>query len=440
MKKYKSIILILFIALVFLVNGCGHRAGTLEIGNDNYGTMTLANGIKVLVNQDKTTSLTSARILFGGGVLTETSDNNGVNNMMVKMLFKGNTNMTAEQITEELDFLGANLYASGYRDYAAISFTSLTENFEKVFDIVNNCITSPTFPTEELEKLKIEIEGNIKGANDNQSSASNKLFWKTAYGDREYGLYSDGTIESIKNITIDQIKKHYNKYVGGKNTVFSISTDFEVKDIDSIIIAGLNNIKPEAETVSAPQIELQQEHEGLIVFDRNQSFIYKGYIMEHLTPREFAYVHILNEIMGGNVGSRLWYLRQKEKLAYSVYTQYATDKYGSFFRAGIGTDTSKVSQALSSLEREFKLLIDEGITEQELTDAKINMKNNLMFRIDRKSNRANYMATYDYVGYNYRMVLDLIEMANTITADEVNKFVKSKFTEDKKYTSIVGKK
>ncbi|MFH2034952.1 MAG: pitrilysin family protein [Candidatus Zixiibacteriota bacterium] len=440
MKKYYILLSVLLMATLFLINSCGRRADTLTIGNDGYGTVTLANGIKVLVNQDKTTSLTSARILFGGGVLTETPENNGITNMMIKMLLKGNATMTAEQITEQLDFYGANISADGYRDYETISFTSLTENFDSVFKIVTECIVSPTFPESELAKLKVEIEGNIKASNDNQSAASSKLFWKTAYGNQNYGLPTDGTIESIQNITVAQIKSQYDKYIGGSNAIFAISTDLDVNDINNRVIPFLDKIKPTAEKVTPPTKELQSNHEGLIVFDRNQSFIFKGFILEHLSPKEFACVHLLNEVMGANVGSRLWYLRQKEKLAYSVYTQYATDKFGSLFRAGIGTDTSKVTQALSSLEREFKLLIDSGITETELTDARINMKNNLMFRIDRKSNRANNMAYYEYIGYNYRIILDLIAMADKITLKEVNDFVKKNFTEDKKYTSIVGKK
>ena len=149
---------------------------------------------------------------------------------------------------------------------------------------------------------------------------------------------------------------------------------------------------------------------------------------------------LLNEIMGNNVGSRLWYLRQKEKLAYAVYTQYMTDKFGAVFRAAIGTDTSKVKVALNSLGRDWNQMVEDGVTAEELQDARINMKNNMIYRIDRKSNRANYMAYYEYMGYGYRFVLDLIEMADRIDLDELNSFVKNEFTENRKFVSIVGKR
>ncbi len=68
------------------------------------------------------------------------------------------------------------------------------------------------------------------------------------------------------------------------------------------------------------------------------------------------------------------------------------------------------------------------------------MKNNLIYRIDRKSNRANYMAYYEHLGYGYRFVLDLIENADNITLDEVNNFVKYRFLDDRKYVAIVGKR
>jgi predicted Zn-dependent peptidase len=434
---YKAVILLLALSVLF---SCGQQTAQLELDPNGYGKTVMANGIRVLVNQDQTTSLTAARILIGGGVLTETAENNGVTNLMINMLLKGNGDMTAAEITEQLDFLGANVSADCYRDYSAISFTSLTENFDQVLEIISKSLLSPTFPPEELAKLKHEVEGNIKASNDNQSQASSKLFWKTAYGDQSYGLPTLGTEQSISNITPDDIKRHYREYCGGNNMVFSVATDLPAGQINSHIHKYLGNIKAGAQEITAPELSLQEEKTGFIKFDRNQSFIFMGVALDRAEPDEVAYLVLLDEVMGNNVGSRLWYLRQKEKLAYAVYTQYITDKFGAVFRAAIGTDTSKVRTALNSLDREWELLISDGVTTDELRDAKINMKNNLIYRIDRKSNRSAYMAYYEHLGYGYRFVLDLIEKADNITLDELNQFVKNRFSDDRKYVSIVGKK
>jgi len=436
--KLSISIIIVLTAVLWL--GCGSQGPTIETGADGYGKATTANGITVLVNHDETTSLTAARILIGGGVLAETIDNNGVTNLMTKMLLKGSDVMSGAEITEELDFLGASVRADCYRDYSAISFVSLTDNFERVMEIVSHCLVSPTFPEEEFEKLKHETEGTIKAADDNQSAASSKLFWKTIYGDQGYGLPTLGTIESIEGITVADIKKQYQKLVGGNNIIFSVSTDLPPAKISGIIRTGLEGIKPEVTPIAAPSLALQPEKDGFISYDRNQSFVYKGFAFNHLDSKEMTAVVLLNEIMGGNVGSRLWYLRQEEKLAYAIYTQYSADKYGAMFRAAIGTDTSKVKKALGSLDREWDRLVSDGITAEELDDARINMKNNLNFYIDRKSSRANNMAVYEYAGYGYRAILNMIEMTEKITLDEINNFIKSKFVDDRKYLSIVGKK
>ncbi|UCE65858.1 MAG: insulinase family protein [Candidatus Zixiibacteriota bacterium] len=436
-RDYRAIVILLVIALL---PGCGKQTAQLDIGPDGYGKTIMANGIRVLVNHDRSTSLTAARVLMGGGVLTENSENNGITNLMINMLLKGNDTMTAAEITEQLDFLGADVSSVCYRDYSAISFTSLTENFDRVLEIISQSLLSPTFPEDELGKLKHEVEGDIKASNDNQAQASSKLFWKTAYGDQYYGLPTLGTEQSISSITVDDIKKHYQKYLGGNNIIFSVATDLPAGQINAIIHERLGEIAPEADTLTLPELKLQDEKSGFIKYDRNQSFIFMGVMLNHLEPNEVPYLVLLNEIMGNNVGSRLWYLRQKEKLAYSVYTQYMTDKYGGVFRAAIGTDTTKVKVALNSLNRDWNRLIRDGVTMEELQDARINMKNNLIYYIDRKSNRANYMAYYEYMGYGYRFVPDLIEMADRINLDELNEFVKDEFTEDRKFVSIVGKR
>jgi len=440
MNKVKIFHALVILVMLTIALGCGRPAGTLEVGADGYGKTTLTNGVTVLVNYDEATMLTSTRILIGGGVLTETSENNGLNNLMMRMLLKGNAGMTASEITEQLDFLGASVSASGTRDYGAISFTSLSENFDEVFKIISQSVLTPTFPEEELRKLKHEVEGNIKSSEDNQSQSSSKLLWKTAYGNRGYGLSSQGTLESIAGITIEDIKKHYEKYVGGNNIIFSVATDIAVDKMMDMVGQNLSDLKEEAAPVPVPTLELQEDKEGFISYDRNQSFIYMGVALDHLTPEQTPYLILLNSTMGSGVGSRLWFLRQKEKLAYAVYTQYILSRYGAFFRAAIGTDTSKVKQALASLDREWKKMVEEGLTAEELTDAKVNMKNNLIFSIDRKGNRANNMAHYEYIGYNYRYVLDLIDMADQITLVDLNAFVKEKFTDERRFVSIVGKK
>ncbi len=425
---------------LMMILGCGHRADEVVIGPDGYGKTTLANGITLLVNHDETTSLTAARILVGGGVLSETAENNGISNLMIRMLLKGNDKMTAPEITERLDFLGANVNPTCFRDYTAISISCMTKYFDEVLEIVSQSLLAPTFPDEELVKLKHEVEGLIKASDDDQSSASSTLFWETAYGKQGYGLPTIGTAESVPGITVEDIREHFDRYVRGGNMIVSTATDLDAAQISTIISGRLEAVKAEFEPMAAPGIQLQEENEGFRSFDRNQSFVYTGAILDHLDKTEVACVALLHEVMGGNVGSRLWFLRQDEKLAYSVFTQYTIDKHGAAFRAAIGTDTSKVRLALASLDREWDKMVTEGVTPEELADAKVNMKNNLIYRIDRKSSRANNMAYYEYIDYDYRFILDLIAATDNITLEKINGFVKSNFTEDRRYTSVVGKR
>ena len=440
MKILKSIQAIALLTGLSFLYGCGDRLQPIEIGEKGYGKTTLANGITVLVNHDESTSLTGARILIGGGVLTETAENNGITNLMTKMLLKGNDVMTASEITERLDFLGASVSVYCYRDYSTISFAALSENFDEVLEIISRSLTAPTFPEDELSKLKQEVEGNIKASDDSQGQASSKLFWKTAYGNQGYGLPTLGTVEAISNITTEQISKHYDEYVGGKNIIFSIATDQPADRIVALVNSKLGVIKADARQIAAPPPTLQPEKTGFIPFERNQSFVFMGVALDRLKAAEVAYVALLNEIMGNNVGARLWYLRQKEKLAYAIYTTYDISKHCAAFRAAIGTDTTKVRTALASLDREWQLLVADGITADELADAKSNLKNNLIPQVESKSSRANYMAYYEYLGFGHRFVLDLIATVDDISVEQVNRFVSERFTKDRRYISIVGKK
>ena len=437
--KMKSLIFLLLAAAFLLQCKVQLPTDPLTIGADGYGKITLPNGLVAVVNQDKSTSLSAARIIIGGGLLTETAQTNGIGNLMIKMLLKGNSSMTANQISEQLDNLGATVSADCFRDYTAISLSCLTENLDKALGIIATSLQSPTFPEEELTKLKAEVDGQIKAANDNQTQASSDLYFKTAYGDQEYGLRMVGNPEVVAAMTAAEIRAYFEKYAGGKSMVVAISTDLPTEQIDQLIQSKFGPIKAEAAAIPAPKLTLQSEKTGFISFDRNQSFIFMGYVLDRQDAKGIAETNMLHQTMGAGVGVRLWYLRQTEKLAYAVYTQWQVAKYATQFRAAIGTDTSKVRQALASLEREWDRLVKDGITDMELANAKVNMKNGLISQIESKAGRANNMANYEYLGYGYHFVLDQIALADSISLAEVNDFVKTKLTNDRRYISVVGK-
>ncbi len=439
MKNITTKMTLGLILTALLIISCGQKPASITLDAEGYGRAALDNGVTVLINHDSSTPLTSFRLIMAGGVLAETADNNGITNLTTRMLLKGNAAMSAAQITDTLDFLGASVSIDCFRDYSTVSVTVLSEYIDEVLDIIAAGLNSPNFPEEELVKLKSEVEGEIKSLDDSQSQASYKLFWKTLYGDRAYGLPLLGTIPSIAKIGVDDIKAHYNKYIGGANMILSVSSDRAPEEIMPVVERTIGTVRSTAQSISRPALTLQNDKTGFINYDRNQSFIYTGVVLEKPKAIEVAYLRLLNEIMGNNVGSRLWHLRQTEKLAYSVYTQYAVDKYDAVFLAAIGTDTAKVKTALASLDREWAALVNDGITAEELTDAVTNMKNNLIYSIDKKSTRANNMAYYEYIGYGQRFVLDMIKMADNIKLNDLNNYVKTRFADDKRYTSIVGK-
>ena len=437
MRK-NTILIVLLLTFSWWVNSCAQKEA-IAIDPDGFGSTSLDNNVKILFNIDKTTSLTGARILIGGGILTETSENNGISNLTVKMLLKGNDQMNADQITEKLDFLGAQVAADCFRDFTAINIVCLSKNFEEAFNIISRSLIAPTFPETELEKLKIEIEGTIRAESDDQERSSAKLYWKTIYGDNAYGLPLYGTVENIRKIDAAAIKGHCQKYMGGNNIIVAFSSDLPLEKLMAIV-STLRELPSDAETIPTPNLQLQTGKEGFINYDRNQSFIFYGYPLKHLSAADVPLLMSANEVMGRGIGSRLWGLRQKEQLAYTVYSQFGLNKYDAIFRAGIGTDTSKVAIALASLDREMKKLYDDGITEGELADARVRIKNSLIYQIDQKEKRAINMAYYEFIGYGYKFINELIAGVDKVTVAEANRFIKENFTPDKLYLAVVGKK
>ncbi|UCD93342.1 MAG: insulinase family protein [Candidatus Zixiibacteriota bacterium] len=440
MKSLKYHLTAVLILASILTISCGQKDEIVSFDANGYGQTELNNGLKVLVNKDDFTSLTAARVLIGGGVFSEEPSRNGISNLMIKMLLKGNSQMSVDAISEQLDFLGARVDANCYRDYTAITFVCLSENFEDVLKIIGTSVLSPTFPKEELEKLKVEVTGTIKAQDDNQTQSASKLFWKTMYGNEHYGMPLTGTVESVESISVADIRARYDETVNTGNITLSVSSDIPANVLIPLLETTFATLpKAEMPELSA-QLTPRDEKEGFISYDRNQSFIFLGYPMPHLSAKEVSCMYLINEIMGRGSDARLWNLRREEKLAYAVYSEYALSKHCASFRAAIGTDTSKAKTAVASLKREMKKLYDEGITDAELAVARTNAKNSIIYDIDTKNGRTRNIAFYEQVGYGYKFPYELMAQVDRLTVDDVKNFIRSYFGEENQYLAIVGKK
>ncbi len=106
----------------------------------------LANGLRLLVKEDHRLPFVEFRAAFKGGVLAETADNNGITQLLAKMLLKGTRRRTAEEIATEIESVGGSIDSYGGNNSFGVNAEVLSSDFATGLDSLADVLLNPTFP------------------------------------------------------------------------------------------------------------------------------------------------------------------------------------------------------------------------------------------------------------------------------------------------------
>ena len=121
----------------------------------------LDNGLVVLHAEKDSLPIVMVTIVIRASLMDERAEKAGLANLTATMLTEGTKNRSAEQISEEIEFIGASIGASVNDDYTIITLSVLKKDIEKGFDIVSDILLNPEFPEEDLKNKKRLIKGTL---------------------------------------------------------------------------------------------------------------------------------------------------------------------------------------------------------------------------------------------------------------------------------------
>src|SRR5204863_5388590 len=132
--------------------------------------------------------LVSVRAVAQGGLLSETTETNGISHLVGELLVRGTERFTPEQVVDEIDAMAGNIAGLAGRNSLGVRGDFLKETWDRGFDLFTSCLLEPTFQPEELEKeRKTQIE-DIASRQDNLSAVVFDLFARALFDKHPYRL------------------------------------------------------------------------------------------------------------------------------------------------------------------------------------------------------------------------------------------------------------
>ncbi len=336
----------------------------------------LKNGLTVLILEDRRAPYVNLQLHIGGaGALFEPADATGLANTTALMLREGTKTRTSVQIAEAIDRLGAAIGAGssfGAPD-TVLSASGLSDNFDAWLDIVVDILLHPSFPADELEKLKQRQRAQLRQQRSSSGFLIRERFNRAVYGDHPAANVAP-SLASIDRFNRETLERwHRNRYAP-QNAILGIAGDVHAKELIGKLEKRLAVWKKSGPKQVWPRDPAPARARRVLLVNRPnsvQTAVALGNIAIDRRSRDYMAMVVMNYVIGGGVSSRLFLnLREGKGYTYGVYSDFSAQRYPGPWRAAGNMRTEVTEGALVEFFNEIRRMRDEKVTAVELEASK----------------------------------------------------------------------
>lgn len=382
------------LTLALLASATGIAAG--EAVNRH----VLANGLTVLVRENRGAAVVAVSLQVRAGTLFEGADTAGITNFLQRSMLRGTARRTARELAEAAEEIGGGLEASGDIEYAEVRGEALARQWEALLRLIAEVALEPTLPADEVEKERRVILAQIRSRGDVPFQRAFDGLIADLYGAHPYAWPAAGRSDIVQRVTRQALLDHHRAIYRPERLVLAVSGAVPGARVLKVAEAlfGKAGAPGAGRGEDRPAVAARR---GRRVIERaaQQAQILVGYLGPGLAEPDYPAVKVLGALLGGGMSGRLFVeLRDKRGLAYSlgVVTPFRTGP--GLVAAYLGTAPQNAEAAEAGVLREIERVRVDGASESELARAKAYLLGSLA--MDRRTNRRHawYMAFFEVVG------------------------------------------
>ena len=342
-------------------------------------TATLSNGAIVVLAQRKGVPLVELNFQFNFGYAQENNDELGYTNFMMDMLNEGTKKYSSLEFDQILDSLGSNIGFGSGLDSSFVSISSLKDNLDETLDLAKEAVMYPTFPLDEIERIKKQTLAAFKREEFRPASIAFRNIGNLLYGqDHPYGklLIGSGVSETITSLTQSDLSSIHKRTLNPKNLTFVVAGDISLDEITQTLEKKFGSWNAD---ISSPlkdlsNVELPDTRIVYLIDKPNaqQSYIVAGQLLPPTATAEEIELNYMNYAIGGSFTSRLnMNLREDKSWSYGVRTRLGDAKGQRAMLVTAPVQTDKTSESMAEIVKEYSdYLTTNPITENELAKGK----------------------------------------------------------------------
>lgn len=404
----------------------------------------LDNGLKVVVVQNDEQPVVSMRLLIKSGTAMDPRGKAGLANLTADLLRKGTMTRDATKVSQEIDFVGGSLGANAREDAMNVTCEVLTKHLEVGMDLLADVVLNPTFPADEVERLRKQTIAGLMSQKDDPGTVAEVQFGQYLFGEHPYGQPGSGTIESVGEITRDDIVNFWKTYFLPNNSVLYIAGAVTAAEVLPKIEAKFAGwAKGELPKADIPPANPVRGTKVILVNkpDATNANVKMGHLgIDRLNPDIYA-VRLMNYILGGGgFRSRLLIdVRDKRGLTYGISSMYSFNRYPGEFAVTVATRTDSCAPAIAATIEHLNRMRDTDVTAQELSEAKSFYAGFFPRQFETPEQVADQLSIVELYGLEKDYLAKYIDYLNAVTPQQVRAAAQKYLDPNNLLIVVVGK-
>lgn len=399
----------------------------------------LANGLKVIIFEEKRLPLNSFRLAFLSGDIDDPPTEKGLTSAMASLLTQGTQTRSSREIAEETERLGASLNAGSSADNTIISASALTIYSSEILKLMAEIVRRPSFPENEINLYK---QNTIKSLQFQRSQADFLADEQTAriiYGSHPYSSVSPAA-EEVEKISREKLIDIHRRRLIPNNALLIVVGDVNRENL----LTELNNLFGDWEKGEVEKFEFDappaRSKRTLTIVDRSGSaqanIVLSNLGMNRNNPDYFPAL-IMNQILGSGASSRLFMnLREEKGYTYGAYSSFDSHRLAGVFEATAEVRTAVTGDSLKEFFYELEKIRDEKISDEELQDAKNYLTGVFPIRAETQEGLTNLIVSQKLYDLPEDYLQTYRENVNHVTIEDVQR-VANKYIQPESLAIII---
>jgi predicted Zn-dependent peptidase len=373
------------------------------------------NGVKVIV-QPSSNEIVVIQSVIKGGVQNYPADKAGIESLAVSALTEcGTVKDDKNTFKNKLDKVSAQVNGNTDMDYATFSMNCIKSDFETVWPLYVDALTTPRFDSKEFDRIKQDAINVIRANESNPDNAIDRMAKQTAFAGKNFAKDPNGSVATVSKLTVAETKKYWQSILTRSRMVIVVVADLDkaviekkIKDLLSTIPAGspfiskkesyapvANSFKPQARENATNYVQ------GITGGPMPGTPDFNAFV---LAMRIFSSRHFIE-------------IRTKNGLSYAPGVWFSA---GSTPYSNISVTTTDPNKYIAVARQLIDKIKKEGFTEEELKNMKTQYLTGVYYRQETNDAQAGNLAFNEVVCGNWKRSIEIKDEMKKVTLVQLN--------------------